>query len=131
MVISLFALTSIIAHGQTDSAKSTSIEKFTLEDGPEFPGGQKARINYLQSNIKLPKNWNPDSITGKVYIQFMVEANGSILNPKVFRGLDPVLDSLALNTIRNMPNWTPAKKNGSAETYILPIKFGTDTKKEK
>jgi periplasmic protein TonB len=130
----LFILKSILGFSQTDSIESSPNELITIvESWPEFPGGEEARINYLKSNIQLPKNWNPDSITGKVYVQFKVEANGNIANPKILRGLDPVLDSIALNAVRNMPNWIPAKQKGKpvACLFNLPIKFGTDIKKKK
>ena len=104
-----------------------------VESWPEFPGGEEARINYLKSNVQLPKNWNPDSIAGKVYIQFIVETNGNITNPKILRGLDPVLDSIALKAVRNMPKWIPAKQKGKPVACIfnLPNKIGTDSKKLK
>jgi periplasmic protein TonB len=130
----LFVLKSILGFSQTDSINSTPKELITIvESWPEFPGGEEARINYLKSNVQLPKNWNPDSIAGKVYIQFIVEVNGNIANPKILRGLDPVLDSIAIKAIRNMPKWIPAKQKGKPVACIfnLPINFGTDKKKKK
>jgi periplasmic protein TonB len=132
--IGLFVLKSILGFSQTDSINLTPKELITIvESWPEFPGGEEARINYLKSNVQLPKNWNPDSIAGKVYIQFIVEVNGNITNPKILRGLDPVLDSIALQAVTNMPKWIPAKQKGKPVACIfnLPIKFGTDAKKKK
>jgi protein TonB len=49
-----------------------------VEEMPQFPGGDNARIAFLKENIRLPDNWSPESITGKVFITFLVDEEGSI-----------------------------------------------------
>jgi len=121
--------------GQNDSLSQMSDEEWIepLEIGPEFPGGNSARIKYFNDNAILPKNWNPDSITGKVFIVFLVDTNGAIRDPKILRGLNPILDSIALSAVKKMPNWTPGKVRDKNVQYMynLPVEFGTTKKKNK
>jgi periplasmic protein TonB len=103
------------------------------EEMPQFPGGDKARIAFLKENIKLPDNWPPDSITGKVFITFLVDLEGNIKFPCILRGLNPILDSIAIATIRKMPKWTPAKQSGVPVRvqFNLPINFDQYHKEKK
>jgi len=105
---------------------------FAVEEMPEFPGGDEARVSFFKENIKLPNNWPPDSITGKVFIGFLVDVDGNIKYPCILRGLDPILDSIAIAAIKKMPKWIPAKQKGGPVRmqFNLPIKFGTDRKRK-
>jgi len=101
-------------------------ENFYTDEPPQFPGGDEARVTFLKENIKLPDYWPPDSIQGKVFIVFLVDVEGNIKFPCILRGLNPILDSIAIATIRKMPNWIPAKQNRVPVQvkFALPIKFG-------
>ena len=96
-----------------------------VEDMPVFPGGQKALISYLAENIKYPAEAKKDKITGKVFVSFVVEKDGSIGDTKILRGIGHGCDKEALRVIEGMPNWTPGKQKGKAVrvAYNIPIKF--------
>jgi protein TonB len=125
------------AEAQCDSLKPYFSDKPMLitvvEEMPQFPGGDEARIAFLKENIKLPANWPQDSITGKVFVTFLVDLEGNIKYPCILRGLDPILDSIALATIKKMPKWIPAKQRGvpMRELFNLPINFGQHQKERK
>ncbi len=119
-----------VAKAQCDSlhyyGNNEVISGVLIEEQPQYPGGEEARIAFLKENIKLPDNWPPDSITGKVFVGFLVDAEGNIKFPCILRGLNPILDSIAIATIKKMLKWIPAKQRGipvRAE-FVLPIKFG-------
>jgi hypothetical protein len=103
-----------------------------VEYNPEFPGGDDARVAFFKENLKLPDNWHPDSIVGKVFITFAVDVDGKIKYPCILRGLNPILDSIAIAAIRKMPNWIPAKNRGVPVRleFILPIQIGSDRKQK-
>jgi TonB family protein len=131
--LGLIFLNSLSVFGQTESVDKPPKELImAVESMPEYPGGDHARVQYLKTNVQLPKGWKPDSIVGKVYITFLVDVNGNIKNPKILRSLNPILDSIALNAVSKMPKWIPAKQKGKpvACQYNLPIKFGPDNKKK-
>ena len=101
-------------------------EIFTVvEKMPEFPGGLEALFTFINSNINYPHSAKIKNIQGTVFVQFVVEKNGAISNPKVIRSLDDDCDKEALRVVRLMPNWTPGTQRGKAVMvrYTLPIKF--------
>jgi protein TonB len=100
---------------------------FTVtEETPEFIGGEKAMKNFIKLNIVYPEAARLAGISGKVYVQFTVEANGDITNVKVLRGIGGGCDEEAARVIALMKNkWKPGKSNGIAVSVqmTIPIKF--------
>ena len=80
---------------------------------------------YLASEIVYPPRAYKYLVQGKVYVQFMINVDGSLSNPIVVRGLDKDLDKEALRIIRNIPDWKPARKDGEPVlmTYTCPVVF--------
>ena len=62
---------------------------------------------------------------GKVIVQFVVNKDGSIVDPVVVRSVDPYLDKEALRVIKTMPKWKPGKQRGKPVrvSYTVPINF--------
>jgi len=105
---------------------TTDNEVFSVvEEMPTFPGGQKALITWLQTNLKYPKEAQEKKIQGTVMIQFVVQKDGSIAKPQILRSVDPILDKEALRVISQMPKWTPGKQRGKVVNtrFTLPIVF--------
>ncbi len=95
------------------------------EEKPSFPGGNNAMMIFLSKNIVYPKLANEVNITGKVYIEFTVEKDGSISNLIVLKGIGGGCEEEALRVIRMMPKWNCGKQNGIPVRVrlTLPIKF--------
>lgn len=93
--------------------------------GASFPGGEAALITYLAANIKYSETARELGISGKVYISFVVERDGSISSIEVERGLPGGLSEEAVKVIRNMPRWKPATQNGVPVRVkmVVPINF--------
>ena len=83
-----------------------------VEKDPEFPGGTEALYKYLAENIKYPQLARDNGITGKVYITFVVERDGSIANPKILRDIGGGCGAEAIRVVKAMPKWTPGKQRG-------------------
>lgn len=96
-----------------------------VEKMPEFPGGQAALMQYLSKNIKYPTIAQENGTQGRVTVQFVVNADGSIVDAKVIRGVDPYLDKEALRVINSMPKWKPGMQRGKAVRvkYTVPVMF--------
>ena len=105
--------------------KNTGRVYASAEQMPEYPGGMKAFQQYLKRNLKYPPQAKRDSIEGVVVIQFIVERNGRIASPAIVRGLEASMDTAALNAIREMPRWIPAKDHGITVRckYSVPVQF--------
>ncbi len=101
-------------------------EIFTVvESMPEFPGGAGELYKYLGQNIKYPPLAKESGIQGRVFVNFVVEPDGSISNVKVLRGIGGGCDEEAVRVVESMPSWKPGKQRGKAVrvSYNLPIKF--------
>ncbi|MDR1517816.1 MAG: TonB family protein [Dysgonamonadaceae bacterium] len=101
-------------------------EIFTIvENQPEFPGGDAARIKFLNDNIKYPVVAQENGIQGRVICNFVVERDGSITDAQVIKGVDPSLDKEALRVIKSMPKWIPGKQRGQPVRvrFTLPVSF--------
>lgn len=101
-------------------------EIFTVvEEQPGYPGGEEARIAYLQQNIKYPEEAKELGIQGKVFVTFVVEVDGSITDVRVLRGIGGGCDEEAIRVVKSMPKWVPGKQRGVPVRvqFNLPIKF--------
>ena len=101
-------------------------EIFTVvEEQPGYPGGDEARIKYLQDNIKYPDEAKELGVQGKVFVTFVVEVDGSITDVRVLRGIGAGCDEEAIRVVRGMPKWVPGKQRGVPVRvqFNLPIKF--------
>jgi len=96
-----------------------------VEYPPTFPGGDEARIKYLQENIHYPKEAKEAGIQGTVYVTFVVEKDGRITNVKVLRGVGSGLDKEAVRVIKNMPKWKSGRQRGKAVRcqFNMPIRY--------
>jgi protein TonB len=94
---------------------------------PQFPGGDDSLLLYLGKNLKYPTNESLQNIQGKVVCRFLINKNGSVSNIEVLRSLDPILDTLAINLIKSMPDFIPGRQKGKIVRtyYTLPIHFKT------
>ncbi len=96
-----------------------------VEKMPEFPGGEEAMKRYLSRNIRYPLIAQENGIQGRVICQFVVNADGKIVDVEVVRGVEASLDAEAVRVIKSMPAWTPGKQGGKSVRvkYTLPIRF--------
>ena len=97
-----------------------------IEDMPGFPGGNAG--GYIKAHTYYPASALKEGKTGKVYVQFTIEKDGSIQNPRIIRGIQPALDSVALEVISQLPNFRPAKARGEPVevSFTLPVPFTSD-----
>jgi len=96
-----------------------------VEVMPEFPGGQAALLSFLSKNIKYPAVAQENGAQGRVIVQFVVNRDGSVVDPEVLRSVDPSLDREALRVISAMPRWRPGMQRGRAVRvkYTVPVTF--------
>lgn len=99
---------------------------FTIvESDAEYPGGEKARMEFLNKNIKYPTMARESGIQGRVYVTFVVEKDGSVTDVQVTRGIGGGCDEEAVRVVRLMPKWIPGKQRGKPVRvqFNLPIRF--------
>ena len=109
---------------EEDPEEQTIFE--VVEQMPEFPnGGMAGLMQFLSKNIKYPTIAQENGTQGRVTVQFVVNKDGSIVDAKVLRGVDPYLDKEALRVINSMPKWKPGMQRGKPVRvkYTVPVLF--------
>lgn len=97
----------------------------SVEQMPQFPGGDAALIKYLDSHIQYPPEAAKNNIQGRVIVQFVVDKTGEIGEVRVVRSVDKDLDKEAVRIIKTLPKFIPGRQNGQAVAvwYTLPVTF--------
>jgi protein TonB len=101
---------------------------YTIVDvNPEYPGGSKEMFAYIAKNMNYPTSAIENEKEGKVFIRFVIDKSGNIVNPEIARGIGgcPECEQEALRIIRAMPKWKPAMVAGEPvkSLFYLPITF--------
>ena len=98
----------------------------------QFPGGSDSFGKFIQEHVKYPKEAKKNNISGTVYVQFLVDIDGTCKNAKIIKGVNRELDEAAIRVIGKMPKWNPAEKEGKkvASTLTLPIRYKLPENKE-
>ena len=97
------------------------------DEPPQFPGGDTALKAFMSRTIHYPESAREQQISGRVFISFIVEKDGSLTDIKVVKEIPgtPEMTAEAIRAVRSMPPWIPGKMNGKivrAKT-ILPVRF--------
>lgn len=90
-----------------------------------FPGGDSLMLEFIYTNLKYPEYAKDYNIQGKVFIQFVVEIDGSLSHFDVLRTPHQVLSDESKRILLLMPKWNPAEQLGKKvrSRYTLPIAF--------
>lgn len=92
---------------------------------PEFPGGDSARVAFLQNQVTYPRMAIDGGISGKVYVGFTVRKDGSITDIELKKSVGGGLDEEALKAVRAMPKWNPGFHKGRpvSVSFVMPVTF--------
>lgn len=109
----------------TIPSKKDSIVFTNVEVLPAFPGGIQEFSKFLSSNLKYPSEAKKAGIEGRVFLNFIVEKDGSLSDIKVVRGIGGGCDEEAVRVLSLSPKWNPGVQNGRnvRVSYTIPIFF--------
>lgn len=96
-----------------------------VEEQPHPYGGIQAFYDYINKNIKYPAQARRMNIEGRVFVQFIIEKDGSISQVQVIRGISETCDEEAVRVVSSAPKWAPGKQRGKPVRVklVLPISF--------
>ena len=102
-----------------------------VEHEPEFPGGMEALYKFIEDNMRYPQMAAENAIGGKVFVQFEVDTDGTVLNPRILRDIGAGCGQEALRIVSLMPKWKPGKRMNYETkqwevvrvTFHLPVYF--------
>ena len=109
----------------SDKLKGTPLYE-VVEQMPEFPGGGMAAVlEYIQKNMQYPESAKKNGTQGRVTVQFVIDKEGNVTEPKVIRSVDKELDAEAIRLVKSMPKWKPGMQKGEvvAVKYTMPVLF--------
>jgi TonB family protein len=120
MLLQLIFLTPAVLFSQTGKDPAD-----TNERPASFPGGEEKLLKYLMDHLKYPAEARISGISGTVYIKYTIDKDGSVTDVRVERGVHPLLDSAAVEVIRNMPKWNPGVQGQKyvKTAFVIPIQF--------
>lgn len=97
----------------------------TVEQQPEYPGGLDALRTFLSKNLNYPRAAASSGVSGRVYVSFVVNTDGSLTDIQVLKGIGFGCDEEAVRVMQKMPHWRPGKQAGRTVRvkYNLPISF--------
>lgn len=101
-------------------------EVFTLvEHQPGPVKGMKSFYTYIRKNLRYPSQARRMGIEGKVFLEFIVNKDGSLSNIRVLKGIGAGCDMEAKKVLQNAENWTPGRQNGAPVKVrmVIPITF--------
>ena len=83
-----------------------------VEQMPEFYGGSETLKLYVQSRLKNIDNEN--ELSGKIIVNFVVDENGVISNPKIIKSVQGLQDyeKAIIKLFNEMPKWKPGMQGG-------------------
>ena len=109
---------------EPEAKKSEEVFR-SVEQMPQFPGGEAALLKYLASHINYPPMAAENGIQGRVIVQFVVDKTGKVGEVKLVRTVDKDLDNEAVRVCKSLPKFTPGRQNGQPVSvwYTLPVTF--------
>jgi protein TonB len=132
---SILTSLSVISQESPLPAESISSVIDTVDVEAEFPGGVAAMNRWISENVNYPEEAIEMGEMGRVYVQFVVERDGTISNVNIVRGVSKSLDDEVRRLIKSMPIWIPGMAEGKAvrTRCTLPVNFtlSEPTKEEK
>ncbi|MGB3589776.1 MAG: energy transducer TonB [Tunicatimonas sp.] len=96
-----------------------------VEDQPEPKGGLAAFYDYVGKNMKYPSQARRMGIEGKVFVQFVVNTDGSLTDVQAIKGIGAGCDAEAIRVVKSHPKWQPGKQRGKPVRVrmVIPITF--------
>ncbi|TGD80239.1 energy transducer TonB [Hymenobacter wooponensis] len=92
---------------------------------PEYPGGLLPLLTDIQKRTNYPRPLIRQNVTGKVVVEFLVDAQGRVQQARVRQSVHPQLDAEALRVVNSLRGWTPGRLDGDAADVMfgLPVTF--------
>jgi protein TonB len=110
--------------GVTESTNNNDVF-VAVEVSPEFPGGEAAFGKFLHDHIRYPSVAKENNTQGRVFLQFVVERDGSLTDIKIMRDPGSGLGDEALRVLKSSPHWRAGMQNGKQVRvqYTVPVNF--------
>lgn len=108
------------AQEKTNTSNDILYDTKGIDVKPEFPGGMDAFYQFIGKHYNCPK---VKKLEGKVYVNFVIEKDGSLTALKVLRDIGYGTGKEAIRVLMLSPKWIPGEQNGQKVRclFSLPI----------
>jgi|SRR5690606_4199511 len=119
-LLTILTLSTVDVWGQTDKEDGDIIID-PVEYSASFPGG----VDSLKSFIKRSLIQPTEKKTGRVFVAFVIDKDGTTRDFEIVRGLTKECDEKALEVLKKMPKWTPGTQQGIPirQRFVMPVVF--------
>ncbi len=95
------------------------------QKNPEFPGGEQTLRQLIADKMKYPKEAMEKSISGTVYLRFLIEKTGKVSIVEIQKGVHELLDNEAIRVIKELPYFIPGEQDGKKVNvwFSIPVAF--------
>ena len=96
-----------------------------VQEKPLFNGeeAETAFRQYVNEHIVYPPEAQENGISGRVFVEFTIDRDGSVINVTLLRGPDQLLSNEALRVVSSSPKWTPGKHRGKTVRVIYQFQL--------
>ncbi len=120
-ILALFFLSGATIQSVAQDKKEAQVFK-VVEEMPKFQGKDIKHFNkWVMSNVKYPKEALKDGISGKVWANFVVAADGTVEDVKIKKGAHKLLADEVLRVVKSSPKWTPGSQKSKAVAVAISI----------
>lgn len=112
-------------NGTSYDADGKQYDYNVLEEPPEPTGGMASFYQHVAKVLRYPTPARRKGIEGKVFIEFIVEMDGSISGVRAVKGIGGGCDEEAVSSVQSSPKWKPGIQRGQKvrSRYVVPITF--------
>lgn len=124
VILALLIASSGVVAQETKDVDDSSF--FTLvETMPEYKGGESALLSWIGKNVEYPKKAKKKRIEGVVYVSYIVDVDGKVVDVRVVRGVHKLLNKAAVKCIKKLSGYTPGRQKGKPVKvqFTIPIRF--------
>jgi TonB family protein len=123
---------SIMVNFQLPDQVNYDIPFVVVEEMPQYPGGEKALLDFLKENTNYPESAKADKIEGRVIVRFIVNKSGNVEGLSVMKGVDPALDAEALRVVGMLSGFKPGMQGGKPVPvwYMVPVNFSLSSEEQ-
>lgn len=123
LTTALFLSFSLVQHPGLAQGDDTIYS--LADEQPTYPGGMSAFFKYIQNDLQYPEAAKAKGIEGRVFVEYVVEKDGSISNARVLKSLNTACDQEAIRLVNNSTKWNPGKIDGNVVRVkmALPLNF--------
>jgi TonB family protein len=115
--------------GELSDRSKLDDDVYTLVEETATPqGGMGIFYEHIAKKMRYPAQARRMGVEGKVFVEFVVQTDGSVTDVRVKNGIGAGCDQEAVDVVKTSPLWIPGKNKGIAvkQRIVLPISFKLD-----